>query len=119
MRDLQFNTLIGMVEERGPAWHKRDDLLRNSDGSIAEDNHYPRFIPVEDVRRRLFHWNPMTVPVAYLVPCDVAEADVIRKDGTPCKVVETQAERVGVLRDDNQYDLGVFKDLHCHPDPRS
>lgn len=115
MTDLQFNTLIGMVEERGSAWHRRDDLRRNADGSLAEDNHYPRFIPVEDVRRRLFHWMPRTVPVAYLVPCDVAEADVIRKDGTPCKVIETQAGRVGVLRDDNDYDMGVFKEGVQHP----
>lgn len=115
MVDLQFNTLIGMVEERGPAWHKRDDLLRNADGTVAEDNHYPRFIPLEDVRRRLFSWQPLTVPVAYLVPCDVADADMIAKDGTPCRVVETQAERVGVLRGDNMYDMGVFKDGVKHP----
>lgn len=114
MRDLQINTLIGMVAERGPAWHKRDDLRRNADGTLAEDNHYQGFIPVEDVRRRLFNWNPNTVPVAYLVPCDVADADFIRADGTACKVVETQAGRIGVLRDDNNYDLGVFKDGAKH-----
>lgn len=109
MFDLQRNTLIGMVSERGPAWHKRDDLLRNADGTLAEGNHYDHFIPVEDVRRRLFGWMPQTLVVAYLKPCDVSEADVIRKDGTPCKVIETQADRVGVLRDDNDYDMGIFK----------
>lgn len=115
MSDLQRNTLIGMVSERGPAWHKRDDLLRNADGTLAEDNHYDGFIPVEDVRRRLFGWMPQTLVVAYLKPCDVNEADVIRKDGVPCKVIETQADRVGVLRDDNDYDMGIFKSGVQHP----
>lgn len=115
MTDLQFNTLIGQVAERGPAWHRRDDLRRNADGTIAEDNHYQGFIPVEDVRRRLFHWQPQTLVVAYLKPCDAGEADVIRHDGVPCKVIETQAGRVGVLRDDNAYDMGVFKEGVQHP----
>lgn len=109
MTDLNRLTLIGMVEERGAAWHRRDDLQGD------EDNHYQRFIPVEDVKRRLFNWDPMTVPVGYLVPCDVDKADFIRSDGQPVRVVESQQGRVGVLREDNDYDMGVFMDGVVHP----
>lgn len=113
--DLQFNTLIGMTDERGNAWHRRDDLRRLPDGSIAEDNHYPRFIPVADVYRRLFNWQPKERRVAYLEPCDVSEAQFTMGDGTPCRVIESQAERFGVLRDDNNYDLGIFRTAAHHP----
>lgn len=109
IRMLNLQTLIGLVDERGEAWHRRDDLQG------AEDNHYPGFIPSEDVLRRLFHWHPKKCVVAYLVPCDVSEATMISDDGTPVKVVQTQADRVGVLRDDNFYDLGVFRSGAEHP----
>lgn len=109
MRSLNTQTLIGMVEERGPAWHRRDDLQGD------EDNHYQRFIPVGDVIRRLFNWGPATVPVAYLVPCEVDKADFIRGDGVAVRVVESQQGRVGVLRDDNDFDMGVFKNGVQHP----
>lgn len=109
MRDLNLQTLIGCVAERGPAWHRRDDLQG------AEDNHYQGFIPLGDVTRRLFGWLPATVPVAYLVPCKVEDADFIRKDGVAVRVVESQQGRVGVLRDDNDYDMGVFKSDVKHP----
>lgn len=107
--DLNRLTLIGQVAERGPAWHRRDDLQGD------EDNHYQGFIPVADVLRRLFHWNPNTVLVGYLVPCDVEQADFIRKDGVAVRVVESQQGRVGVLRSDNDYDLGIFKSDVRHP----
>jgi len=109
MQDLQINTLIGMTTERGNAWHRRDDLRRLPDGTMLEDNHYPGFIPVADVQRRLFSWLPESLPVAYLKPCSIEEADIITADGTAVKVIESQAGRKGLLRDDNAYDLGIFK----------
>lgn len=109
MRDLNMQTLIGQVAERGPAWHRRDDLQGD------EDNHYQGFIPVADVLRRLFHWNPNTVLVGYLVPCEVEKADFIRSDGVAVRVVESKQGRVGVLRDDNDYDMGIFKSGVKHP----
>lgn len=111
MRDLQINTVIGMTEERGPAWHRRDDLLKDGE----ESNHYPRFIPVADVKRRIFGWEPNTVPVAYLVPCEVDKADYIRADGVAVRVVESKQGREGVLRGDNDYDMGVFMGGTIHP----
>jgi len=109
MQDLQVNTLIGMTSQRGNAWHRRDDLRRLPDGTMLEDNHYEGFIPVADVQRRLFDWLPESLPVAYLKQCGVDEADFITADGTAVKVIESQAQRRGLLRDDNQYDLGIFK----------
>lgn len=105
-------TLIGCTEQRGDAWHRRDYLQGD------ESNHYPGLIPLADVQRRLFHWSPRTVTVAYLVPVAEGEGggtNVIGEDGQLYRVVETSANRVGVLRDDNDADLGVFKAGVKHP----
>jgi phage/plasmid-like protein (TIGR03299 family) len=107
--ELNLWTLIGCTDERGNAWHRRDDLQG------AEDNHYSGFIPVEDVTRRLFFWNPEKLVVAYLRPCDLGEADYIRSDGVAVKVIETQSDRVGVVRSDTNHDMGVFKSGAVHP----
>ncbi|AHY84170.1 hypothetical protein PBI_MOSMORIS_96 [Mycobacterium phage MosMoris] len=112
MIDLNTQTLIGMVDERGSAWHRRDDLQE-------ESNHYPRFIPVADVMRRLFNWHPQTVDVAYLVPVPEGtlfdNRTMVMVNGDVFRVVKSQQGRVGVLRDDNDYDLGVFKSGVHHP----
>ena len=47
---LNTQTLIGQTDIRGNAWH----YLASEQGT--ESNHYPGFIPVEDIRRRLFSW---------------------------------------------------------------
>src|SRR5690349_2662125 len=114
MADLNQNTLIGCVAERGPAWHRRDDLQGD------EDNHYQGHIPVADVTRRLFNWNPNTVGVAYLVPVDLQKqkvdlSQVVMVNGQNFRVVPSQQGRVGVLRSDNDYDMGVFKSDVMHP----
>lgn len=49
---LNTNTLIGFTGKRGHAWHYRSHL------QSAEPNHYPGAVPVDDVRRRLFDWEP-------------------------------------------------------------
>jgi phage/plasmid-like protein (TIGR03299 family) len=51
---LNTNTLIGFTDKRGNAWH-----YRQSDQG-TEPNHYPMEIPVEDIKRRLFDWEPAT-----------------------------------------------------------
>ena len=45
---LNQRTLIGNVDQRGKAWHYR------ADQQGAEPNHYPGFIPLADIKRRLF-----------------------------------------------------------------
>lgn len=54
---LNTMTLIGNVLKRGKAWHWRES---EQDG---ETNHYDNFVPVEDVRRRLFDWSAVETPV--------------------------------------------------------
>lgn len=112
--ELNTSTLIGCTEQRGDAWHRRDDLQGD------ESNHYPGFIPEADVKRRLFGWSPRRTDVAYLVPHDggidyppTEPTCVI--DGKLFRVVKSQEGRVGVLRDDNDYDMGVFKSGAKHP----
>jgi phage/plasmid-like protein (TIGR03299 family) len=109
---LNRQTLIGMTEERGDAWHRRDDLQG------TEDNHYPGHIPLGDVIRRLFDWQPVRADVAYLVPLGPGEAanlQTVLMDGQQFRVVRTQADRIGVLHSKTDYDLGVFKTTALHP----
>lgn len=135
--ELNSFTLIGCTDERGDAWHRRDDLMTNG------QNHFPGLIPLEVVSQRLFNWLPQRADVAYLVPfslpADVLTAEdgtyvqfieedggarmvdytlpehVIRIGGELVRVVKTQQGRIGVLRDDNDYDLGVFSSKAMHP----
>lgn len=136
--ELNTCTLIGCTDERGDAWHRRDDLMGD------ESNHYPGLIPLEDLPRRLFTWYPQRAEVAYLVPFRLPEDVRVDDDGSFYRfvdgegnfgstvdytlpnnviltgtgyqrVVRTQSGRVGVLRDDNDYDLGVFGSGAQHP----
>jgi phage/plasmid-like protein (TIGR03299 family) len=74
---LNQNVLIGNTEVRGNAWHYR----AASQGT--ESNHYPRFIPVADVERRLFAFDPVSRPAASLKPAPWATS----KDDAPNIVV--------------------------------
>jgi hypothetical protein len=55
---LNRNTLIGFTDERSKAWHYR----ASEQGS--EPNHYPGAIPVADVKRRLFSWQALELPIS-------------------------------------------------------
>ncbi len=107
---LNRQTLIGCTDQRGDAWHRRDDLMGE------QSNHYLGHIPTEDVISRLFDWEPVHAEVAYLVPIaddsntTVFDETVITKaDGRRYRVVETTDNRVGVLHSGTDADLGVFK----------
>lgn len=54
---LAENVLVGMTDKRGTAWHWR----------AGDNNHYPGPIPVEDIRRRLFHWEAVPGDVSVTV----------------------------------------------------
>ena len=120
VEELNSFTLIGCTDERGSAWHRRDDLMRNG------NNHFPGLIPLEIVSERLFNWLPQRADVAYLLPYSMPRDDagnivyedrddVVTIDGHLFRVVKTQQDRIGVLRDDDDYDLGVFKSGATHP----
>jgi phage/plasmid-like protein (TIGR03299 family) len=49
--------LIGCTDKRGMAWHYRESAQG------TEPNHYPGFIPPDDVIRRLFNWEAVESPV--------------------------------------------------------
>lgn len=77
---LNSNVLIGFTERRGNAWHYRADhqspwdyLSEDGELVIGVGNHYPNAIPLQDVKGRLFNWEPLTGAVF---------AGVIREDGT-------------------------------------
>jgi phage/plasmid-like protein (TIGR03299 family) len=54
---LNTMTLIGNVLKRGKAWHWR------AADQGDEPNHYDNFVPIEDVRRRLFNFVALSQPV--------------------------------------------------------
>lgn len=78
---LSQYTLIGFTEKRGNAWHYR----------AGDNNHYSGPVPIEDVRSRLFNWEPVSVPLRY------------DYDG---RTFETDDQVI--IRSDNGSRLGVF-----------
>jgi len=54
---LNRMTLIGNALKRGKAWHWR------AEDQGEESNHYDGFVPVEDVKRRLFNFEAVSKPV--------------------------------------------------------
>lgn len=88
---LSKNTLIGYTAKRGTAWHYRE----------GDNNHYTGAIPVEDVKTRLFNWEPQVVPLEATLPDGSTVYDSTRKV---------------VIRPDTLTVLGVFKSGYtAHP----
>lgn len=87
---LNENVLIGFTEKRGNAWHYR------AADQGDETNHYADAIPVEDVLRRLFHWQAIESPV--FVPDAKGEG-----------FVQVPNRKI-ILRSDTRADLGAFKE---------
>lgn len=87
--------LIGFETKRGKAWHYR------ADDQGSESNHYPGAIPLEDVRRRLFFWEPVSATLR-------AKAEILTPDGVTILDVVDNSRQV-IIRPDTQSVLGVFK----------
>jgi phage/plasmid-like protein (TIGR03299 family) len=83
---LNQNVLVGMTDKRGMAWSYK------ASEQGEEANHYTGQIPIEDVRRRLFHWEAQKEPMF-----------VIGKDGEDRQV----PNRVAIVRNDTYDVLGV------------
>lgn len=95
---LNTMTLIGHTDKRGKAWHYK------ASEQGAEPNHYPQAIPVEDVERRLFHWEALEGSVS---------ATVLHPDGV---LTVTDADRKAIVRPPHTFGeqdkgdiLGIFK----------
>jgi phage/plasmid-like protein (TIGR03299 family) len=78
---LNTNVLVGMTDKRGNAWHYR------ADEQGAESNHYAGAIPVADVERRLFDWEPLEGPVYFPVTTGITPdgKDVVAYTEIPSK----------------------------------
>jgi phage/plasmid-like protein (TIGR03299 family) len=96
MEWLNRNVLIGQTDKRGTAWHHRADLQGD------EPNHYPGFIPVGDVQRRLFGFEQVPRKVGILVPDVFGTVDV---DGVAHRFVLDDAHMA--VADDDDTVLGI------------
>ena len=92
---LNTNVLVGYTDKRGNAWHYR------AEEQGTESNHYAGPIPVADVRRRLFNWQPVEAKLS-------TSYDVIDDDGVE-SVQITDPDRKVIVRPDTRQVLGVFK----------
>jgi phage/plasmid-like protein (TIGR03299 family) len=91
---LNNNVLVGMTDKRGHAWHYK------ASEQGAESNHYAGFVPVADVKRRLFHWTADARPIGVSIPTI-----------TPSGVSEewtTIDGRKAIVRSDTGAVLGIF-----------
>lgn len=95
---LNQNVLVGFTEKRGHAWHYKASAQGD------EQNHYAGAIPIEDVKRRLFHWKAVEFPVCVRVPDD--------RTALGFRYIP-QDDRKAIVRDDTQDTLGIFKDSYA------
>jgi phage/plasmid-like protein (TIGR03299 family) len=93
---LSTNTLIGFTEKRGNAWHYRE----------GDGNHYVGGVPIEDVRRRLFDWEPEERPL-------FVGTNTIRDNQRVMAKVENSK---AIVRSDTGTVLGVFSQGYCPHD---
>lgn len=101
--------LVGHVERDGNPWWYRSDLQG------VESNIYSGPVPVGDVMRRLFNWEPLSTPLYAAIPCGIGEADTIGPDGQPVRFVVAEDRQAIVASDTNEV-LGVFKSGYvAHP----
>ena len=102
MTTLNTLQLVGFTDQRGRAWHYRTD----EQGS--EPNHYAGAIPAADVIRRLFHWEPLSVPLTVTLPADVESMTGLDDNGMPIRSIIVP-DRQAIVRPDTAHVLGVFK----------
>ena len=86
LEHLNTQVLVGFTDQRGQAWHHKADL------QSEEPNHYPSAIPLTDVKRRLFSWHAVCMPMHITTPA-----------GHQVEVPNRQA----IVRDDTWQVLGV------------
>lgn len=98
---LNRNVLIGYEDKRGKAWH-----YRASDQG-AEPNHYAGAIPIEDVQRRLFDWEPVVGEVYGVIG--------MRSDGTP-EYAPIDGKRRVYPSDAPAHTFGIFSDTYTPHD---
>jgi phage/plasmid-like protein (TIGR03299 family) len=116
---LNTKCLIGFTNKRGRAWHYRESAQG------VEPNHYPEGIPIADVQRRLFSWEPLEEPIYVfnkglnsgyrpvpnqkaIVASDNGDVLGIFKDGyTPHRYDEWLLENISAILDDDELGIGA------------
>jgi phage/plasmid-like protein (TIGR03299 family) len=93
---LNRNILIGNTAKRGKAWH----YAASSQGD--EPNHYDGFIPVGDVKRRLFSWEGVKSPI-------YTQFSEITPDGVTNQYRVVNG-KIAITRSDTGEVLGLFSD---------
>jgi phage/plasmid-like protein (TIGR03299 family) len=101
LQHLNTNTLIGNTDQRGTAWHYR------AEHQGEESNHYPGPIPMQEVRRRLFHWQAESRPLATEVSATVETMDHLDDQGEPARWAVI-ADRQAIVRPDTDAVMGLF-----------
>lgn len=101
---LNTQTLIGFTDQRGTAWHYKQDLQG------AEPNHYTGAVPIDDVRRRLFAWQAVEMPMHITTPSgDLVEVPnrkaIVRNDSWQVLGVPSKSYRP------HQYDEWLLTDV--------
>jgi len=102
MEWLNSNILVGYTDERGHAWHYRQDLQG------SEPNHYTGAVPTADILRRLFSWSAISAPVFVRVPATLDDATGVDEAGNPIKFIQAE-NRQAILRDDTLGLMKIFK----------
>lgn len=99
---LNTMTLIGQTAKRGNAWHYRAEDQGN------EANHYAGFIPVPDVKRRLFDWEAIEGDIT-------STGTIVNENGVQTFTI-TDPDRKAMLRppgalsaDDPGGIMGIFR----------
>lgn len=103
MEWLNSNILVGFTDERGHAWHYRQDLQG------SELNHYNGAVPTEDILRRLFSWKAISAPVFIRIPATFDDMTGVDDNGSPIKFIQAE-NRQAILRDDTNALFEIFKD---------
>lgn len=96
---LNQQCLIGFTERRGTAWHYR------ASAQGIEPNHYPQGIPIEDIRRRLFSWEPVEQPIYVLTEPGLYSDGHVEADD-----FVVVPNKKAIVASDNGDVLGVFSD---------
>src|SRR5206468_1325700 len=99
---LSDNVLVGFVGTRGAAWWASRGM--NQTDSQGRPNHFDGPVPVEVVREQLFNWQAEKRSLFYGVPASLTD------DGVTAPTFAEVPGRVAIVRSDNGYVMGVFKD---------
>jgi phage/plasmid-related protein TIGR03299 len=103
LHHLNTSVLIGNTDARGSAWHYRADEQGD------EPNHYPGFIPVADVQRRLFYWEAESRRLAVEVPAEIDTMTHLSQDGHMMRWVALEDKQAISRSDDTEGAvMGIF-----------